>query len=178
MNDKPDNLAQQPERLSLSRWSRRKLEAARAETTARDAPPEQLPGLDGVDPRATSLEPQAEDQSRSGGLRERLRYRQPARGEVVGDPQWPLDPGDRPPGAVGALSPDPKAEAPGRRERGVADGRNRQLDPRLGSEAAVFCGVERTLDGVDVRGETNAPGERGRLLCRMQPRQAGHAWQR
>ncbi|HEV7413125.1 MAG TPA: DUF3306 domain-containing protein [Casimicrobiaceae bacterium] len=40
MNDKPDNLAQQPERLSLSRWSRRKLEAARAETTARDATPE------------------------------------------------------------------------------------------------------------------------------------------
>jgi hypothetical protein len=40
MNDKPDNVAQQPERLSLKRWSRRKLEAARAETPPRDAPPE------------------------------------------------------------------------------------------------------------------------------------------
>jgi hypothetical protein len=39
MSDKPDNVAQQPERLSLKRWSRRKLEAARAETP-RDAPPE------------------------------------------------------------------------------------------------------------------------------------------
>jgi hypothetical protein len=38
MNDKPDNVAQQPERLSLKRWSRRKLEAARAETPPRDAP--------------------------------------------------------------------------------------------------------------------------------------------
>ncbi len=34
MNDKPDDVAQQPERLSLSRWSRRKLEAARAADTA------------------------------------------------------------------------------------------------------------------------------------------------
>ena len=40
MNDKPDNVAQPPERLSLKRWSRRKLEAARAETPARDAPRE------------------------------------------------------------------------------------------------------------------------------------------
>ncbi|HEX3138326.1 MAG TPA: DUF3306 domain-containing protein [Casimicrobiaceae bacterium] len=40
MNDKPDNIAQQPERLSLKRWSRRKLEAARAETAPRDAPSE------------------------------------------------------------------------------------------------------------------------------------------
>ena len=40
MNDKPDNIAQQPDRLSLKRWSRRKLEAARAETPPRDAPPE------------------------------------------------------------------------------------------------------------------------------------------
>jgi hypothetical protein len=40
MNDKPDNVAQQPERLSLKRWSRRKLEVARAETPPRDAPPE------------------------------------------------------------------------------------------------------------------------------------------
>ena len=39
MNDKPDHVAQQPERLSLKRWSRRKLEA-RAETPPRDAPPE------------------------------------------------------------------------------------------------------------------------------------------
>jgi Protein of unknown function (DUF3306) len=39
MNDKPDNVAQQPERLSLKRWSRRKLEAARA-VTPTDAPPE------------------------------------------------------------------------------------------------------------------------------------------
>lgn len=37
MNDKPDNVAQQPERLSLKRWSRRKLEAARA-VTPPDAP--------------------------------------------------------------------------------------------------------------------------------------------
>ncbi|HEX4525091.1 MAG TPA: DUF3306 domain-containing protein [Casimicrobiaceae bacterium] len=40
MNEKPDKVAQPPERLSLKRWSRRKLEAARAETTPRDAPPE------------------------------------------------------------------------------------------------------------------------------------------
>lgn len=39
MSDKPDNVAQQPERLSLSRWSRRKLEAARAATPPADAPP-------------------------------------------------------------------------------------------------------------------------------------------
>jgi hypothetical protein len=32
MNDKPDNVAQPPDRLSLKRWSRRKLEAARTET--------------------------------------------------------------------------------------------------------------------------------------------------
>jgi hypothetical protein len=38
MNDKPDNVAPQPERLSLKRWSRRKLEAARAEAPPRDAP--------------------------------------------------------------------------------------------------------------------------------------------
>jgi hypothetical protein len=40
MNDKPDNVAQPPERLSLKRWSRRKLEAARAEAPPRDAPRE------------------------------------------------------------------------------------------------------------------------------------------
>jgi hypothetical protein len=41
MNDEPDNVAQPPERLSLKRWSRRKLEAARAQTPPpRDAPPE------------------------------------------------------------------------------------------------------------------------------------------
>jgi hypothetical protein len=40
MNDKPDNVAQPPERLTLKRWSRRKLEAARAETPPRDASPE------------------------------------------------------------------------------------------------------------------------------------------
>jgi hypothetical protein len=39
MNDKPDKIAQQPERLSLSRWSRRKLEAARSATPPADAPP-------------------------------------------------------------------------------------------------------------------------------------------
>jgi hypothetical protein len=37
MNDKPDNVAQPPERLSLKRWSRRKLEAARAQTLPPDA---------------------------------------------------------------------------------------------------------------------------------------------
>jgi hypothetical protein len=40
MNDKPDNAAQPPERLSLKRWSRRKLEAARAQTPPLDAPRE------------------------------------------------------------------------------------------------------------------------------------------
>jgi hypothetical protein len=40
MNDKPDNVARPPERLSLKRWSRRKLQAARTETPPRDAPPE------------------------------------------------------------------------------------------------------------------------------------------
>jgi hypothetical protein len=44
MNDKPDNVAQPPERLSLKRWSRRKLEAARAETPPRDAPRETVAG--------------------------------------------------------------------------------------------------------------------------------------
>jgi hypothetical protein len=42
MSDKPDNAAQPPERLTLSRWSRRKLDAARAGTPARDAPAEPL----------------------------------------------------------------------------------------------------------------------------------------
>ena len=40
MNEKPNKVGQQPERLSLSRWSRRKLEAARTETSPRDAAPE------------------------------------------------------------------------------------------------------------------------------------------
>lgn len=40
MIDKPDGIAQQPNRLSLSRWSRRKLEAARAQAAPpRDAVP-------------------------------------------------------------------------------------------------------------------------------------------
>ena len=37
VNDKPDNAVQQPDRLSLKRWSRRKLEAARAEAAPRAA---------------------------------------------------------------------------------------------------------------------------------------------
>ena len=38
MSDKPEKVAQPPERLSLSRWSRRKLEAARAATPPADVP--------------------------------------------------------------------------------------------------------------------------------------------
>ena len=38
MTDKPDDVAQQPERLSLKRWSRRKLEAARGGDAAAPTP--------------------------------------------------------------------------------------------------------------------------------------------
>ena len=60
MNDKPDKLAQPPERLSLSRWSRRKLEAARIET----APSRELAPA----PIATAPQPQETERPAAGAL--------------------------------------------------------------------------------------------------------------
>ena len=60
MNDKPDKLAQPPERLSLKRWSRRKLEAARIGT----APSRELAPA----PIATAPQPQKTEQAAAGAL--------------------------------------------------------------------------------------------------------------
>lgn len=58
MIDKPDGTAQQPDRLSLSRWSRRKLEAARAQATP---PREVVPA-----PPATAPQSQQAPQAAGG----------------------------------------------------------------------------------------------------------------
>lgn len=60
MNDKPNNLAQPPDRLSLKRWSRRKLEAARVET----APSRELAPA----PIATAQQPPQTPQPVAGAL--------------------------------------------------------------------------------------------------------------
>ncbi len=59
MNDKPDNLAQPPDRLSLKRWSRRKLEAARMGST----PPSREPA---PAPVAAAPQPQQTEQPAAG----------------------------------------------------------------------------------------------------------------
>ena len=62
MIDKPDGVAQQPDRLSLSRWSRRKREAARAQAT----PPREVAPA----PAATAPPPQQVPQATGGATQD------------------------------------------------------------------------------------------------------------
>src|SRR5437867_2342611 len=63
-----------------------------------------------------------------------------------------------------------------RRQRGIIDRWDRELDPRLAGKAAVLRGIEGALDPIDVVGESDPPGQGTRLLIRVARRQPDEGW--